>query len=298
MQRHLDLTAPLDLRQTLGLLQMGARDPAMRFREGGLDWAFHSAAGPVELALRVVPGGLVAEAWGEGAEHALETLEDRLGLRDDPESFAPDRPALRRLAARFAGMRLPRLCRIAEVMVPVVLGQLVTGVEAERAWSGLVREHGAPAPGPAGLRLPPEARALGRLSSAHLAAVGALGKHARTIHAIGTHVRYVEQSLALTTHEEVAAHLQKLPGIGPWTAGVTMLRGMGFADAVPVGDFHIPNLVAWVLAGEPRADDRRMLELLAPFAPHRGRLVRQLMQSGQRAPAYGPRHRIRPLSEW
>ena len=55
-----------------------------------------------------------------------------------------------------------------------------------------------------------------------------------------------------------------------------------------VGDFHLPNLVAWALAGEPRADDARMLELLEPYRGQRARVIRLLELSGIRAPRYGP----------
>ena len=47
----------------------------------------------------------------------------------------------------------------------------------------------------------------------------------------------------------------------------------GDPDAVSVGDYHIPNMVAWALAGDARGTDEHMLELLAPFAgPPRPRL--------------------------
>ena len=46
-----------------------------------------------------------------------------------------------------------------------------------------------------------------------------------------------------------------------------------------VGDYHLPNLVAWALAGEPRGTDERMLELLEPYRGHRGR-VQQLLEAG------------------
>ena len=74
------------------------------------------------------------------------------------------------------------------------------------------------------------------------------------------------------------------------------LFALGDADAVSVGDFHLPHLVSWALAGEPRGDDTRMLELLAPFAPHRGRVVRLLEGSGLSAPRYGPRLAARAIT--
>ncbi|MBW2458992.1 MAG: hypothetical protein JRI68_31120 [Deltaproteobacteria bacterium] len=90
-------------------------------------------------------------------------------------------------------------------------------------------------------------------------------------------------------HAEARAHLEKLPGIGPWTSGVVMGGPLGDPDAVPLGDFHLPNMVAWNLAGEPRADDPRMLELLEPYAGRRGLIARLIKLTGQGAPRFGPR---------
>ena len=59
---------------------------------------------------------------------------------------------------------------------------------------------------------------------------------------------------------------------------------LGDADAVSVGDYHLPSLVSWALAGERRGTDERMLELLAPFAGHRGRVIRLLAGAGSSRP--------------
>ena len=63
--------------------------------------------------------------------------------------------------------------------------------------------------------------------------------------------------------------LKAIPGIGPWSAAEVAVRAWGDPDAVSVGDFHLKHLVAFALAGEPRADDTRMLELLEPYAGRR-----------------------------
>ena len=85
------------------------------------------------------------------------------------------------------------------------------------------------------------------------------------------------------------ARLTAMPGIGPWTAAEVGVRALGDQDAVSVGDFHLPNLVAYALAREPRGTDDRMLELLEPYRGVRARVVRLLELSGLRAPRYGPR---------
>jgi 3-methyladenine DNA glycosylase/8-oxoguanine DNA glycosylase len=59
---------------------------------------------------------------------------------------------------------------------------------------------------------------------------------------------------------------------------------LGDPDAVPVGDLHLPHEVGWALAGEPGADDARMLELLDPYRGHRFRVLRLLMAAGRVRP--------------
>ena len=78
-----------------------------------------------------------------------------------------------------------------------------------------------------------------------------------------------------------------------------MLRlTFGDPDLVTVGDYHLPNVVAYALAGQARADDARMLELLEPFRPHRARVVQLLIAGGWRAPRYGPRQPIRSFARY
>ena len=89
--------------------------------------------------------------------------------------------------------------------------------------------------------------------------------------------------------------LRALPGVGAWTAAEVALVALGDADAVPIGDYHLPHMVAWNLAGEPRATDERMLELLEPFAGHRGRVIRLLTLGGAGAPRFGPRMQLRSI---
>lgn len=72
--------------------------------------------------------------------------------------------------------------------------------------------------------------------------------------------------------------IQSLPGVGPWTANLVAGTGLGWTDAVPVGDFHAPYVISEALTGE-QGDDAAMLEALAPFRPHRARVVRLVNQA-------------------
>jgi 3-methyladenine DNA glycosylase/8-oxoguanine DNA glycosylase len=93
------------------------------------------------------------------------------------------------------------------------------------------------------------------------------------------------------------ARLRALPLVGPWTAAEVGLRALGDADAVSVGDFHLAHAVCWALAGEPRGTDERMLELLAPYASHRARVIRLIEAAGIHAPRRGPRMAPRSIAE-
>ncbi len=101
-------------------------------------------------------------------------------------------------------------------------------------------------------------------------------------------------------HDSAAAtgRLRAIAGIGPWTTAEVVRIAYGDADAVSVGDYHIPNTVAWALAGEPRADDTRMLALLEPFRGHRGRVCLLLEADGRHAPRFGPRMPIRSFARF
>jgi 3-methyladenine DNA glycosylase/8-oxoguanine DNA glycosylase len=83
--------------------------------------------------------------------------------------------------------------------------------------------------------------------------------------------------------------LTALPGIGPWTAAEVAFRALGDADAVSVGDYHLPGLVSFAFTGERRGSDERMLELLEPFRPHRARVIRLLEAGGVGPAPRGPR---------
>jgi 3-methyladenine DNA glycosylase/8-oxoguanine DNA glycosylase len=96
------------------------------------------------------------------------------------------------------------------------------------------------------------------------------------------------EQLADVRPAEAATRMRSLPGIGAWTAAEVAQRALGDADAVSVGDYHLPSLVGWVMVGEP-VDDDAMLELLEPYRGHRYRAVRMVELSGLAPPRRGPR---------
>ncbi len=250
--------------------------------------------GAVQLTLRREGGAVVAEAWGPGAAAELEILPRLLGLDDDPVAFAPPPGAIQQLARANRGLRLGSTGRVFEAVVPAILGQRVTSREAKRSYDSLVRALGEPAPGPPGLRVPPSAAALASLEYEDFHRHGVERSRATIVREAARRARRLEEIGAM---DRAAAYqrLNALRGIGSWTAGHVMGVAWGDRDAVPVGDYHLPNTVPWILAGEPRADDDRMLELLEPFRPQRRRVVVLIKRTHAGAPKYGPRSAVHDI---
>lgn len=91
------------------------------------------------------------------------------------------------------------------------------------------------------------------------------------------------------------AALGEVPGVGAWTTSCLRATTFGDAGTVMTGDAGIPSTIPWPLARERRADDARMLELLAPYAPHRDRVLRLAYTGGSHPPRRAPRPTARDI---
>jgi 3-methyladenine DNA glycosylase/8-oxoguanine DNA glycosylase len=283
------LEGPLDLGASLGPLVRGRGDRTIRIASGRAWWATRTADGPATLGLTVGGGRLAAEAWGPGAERLLARVPRMFAAGTGSLAEDGDR-RIGGLARRAPGVRILRTEAVLDSLIAAILEQKVTGGEAHRTWQGLVRRYGEPAPGPPelGLRLLPAPAMLAALPYWSYHVLGLEQRRAELVRAVARRASWFEAIVDLPL-PEAYARLRSVPGIGPWTAAEVGVRGLGDVDAVSVGDFHLPNLVAYALAGEPRGDDARMLELLEPFRGRRALVVRLLELSGIQAPRYGPR---------
>jgi 3-methyladenine DNA glycosylase/8-oxoguanine DNA glycosylase len=286
--RIIALDRPLDLGRTLGPLRHGPADPTISIAPQRVARTTRTADGPATVLLRVRGSNLEAEAWGAGAQLALDAVPALVGLDDDPEAFRPHHSIVAELHRRLPGLRIGRTGAVVESLVPAILEQKVTGQEAFAAWSGIVRRYGEPAPGPIGLLLAPAASTLAALPYHAFHRFSVERRRADTIRWAAARARRIEEIVGMPLAAGYA-RLQALPGVGPWTAAEVGMRALGDADAVSVGDFHLPHLVSWLLAGERRADDARMLELLEPYRGQRGRVIRLFEASGMRPARRAPR---------
>ena len=275
----------------------------MRVEPDALTLASRTPAGPVAVRFEPLdPHRVRVRAWGPGAEHAAERAGHLLGADDDAEGFDPygdgtaPRHAARRLR-RFAkeqrGLRLGRCLSVFDVVFRTVLQQRVTWIEAARAQRYLTERHGEEAPLP-GLRLPPAPETLARLPYPELHPAGIERSRSERLRRLAQRAEAIEAIADLPLMEAKAA-LFALPGIGGWSVGMVAGFGLGDPDAVPVGDYHLPNSICSFVAGEPRGDDARMLELLRSWKGQRFRVLRLLYGAGVHAERRGPK--LRP-SRW
>ncbi len=274
--RRIPLDHPVDLRRTLFPLIRGHGDPTARV-DGRAVWrAVRTADGAATV--RLMQAGrreIEAEAWGPGADRAIgEAAPGLVGALDHPDAFIPRGELLDGIWRAHRGVLLTRTDPF-PVLVAAILEQKVAGIEARAAWREIVLATADPAPGDAGLRLPPDPERLASLPSWQLTKLGVVHRRAA--------------SLAGAAPEQARAFLAKLPGVGPWTIGEVCRLALGDPDAISIGDYHLPHIVAWAFAGEPRGTDERMLELLEPYRGQRGRVEMLLEASGITAPVFGPK---------
>jgi 3-methyladenine DNA glycosylase/8-oxoguanine DNA glycosylase len=273
---------------TLAPLRRGPGDPCFRAAGDGSIWRTSLlSSGPVTARIsRAAPNTVDCVAWGSGAPEFVEMLPAMLGLHDDASDFVPRHPTVAAAHQRVPHLRLGRTGLVLEALIPAIIEQRVPGADAFRSWRVLVSKYGTPAPGPApdGMRVPPSAQVWRHIPSWEFHQANVDPRRAQTVVGCARRAAALERLVARPATQAREA-LMSLPGVGEWTAAETAQRAFGDADAVSVGDYHIPKMVGWTLLGRP-VDDAGMLELLEPMRPHRQRVVRLLEAGGL---AYEPR---------
>lgn len=228
-------------------------------------------------------GRAVVSVWGAPETSVDEVAAARsattawAGLDDDPAGFAEAcaaHPVTRRLYGELGDVVLPRAPSVGEAFARAVIGQLVQRVEAKRSVAQLVARTGTPAT--AGLTCWPSAARLQAEPPHALRRCGISLRGAKALHAGAIEDARLERAVA-AGWGPAETRLRALPGVGVWTAAKTRAL-LGDPDAVPVGDYNLAATVGAALTGERRHrdawTDAEMLELLAPFAGHRARVIR------------------------
>lgn len=287
-------------RVDLGLLAVhrrGAGDPTYRV-VGSTHWrAIRTPDGTATLAVTSAGAGVTAQAWGDGAAWALDSLPDLLGEADRPEEWQPGDPLIASLVAVHGRPRFGRSGLVLESLVPSIIEQKVTGQEAFSGFRRLVQRFGEPAPGPGTqhrLRVQPTARTLLGVPSWEWLRLGIDPARSRAVVVAARAAESLERAASLPG-SVLESRLRSLPGIGEWTAAEVRQRVLGDPDAVSFGDYHVAKDVGHALEGDAGRDwdDARLREWLEPHRPHRARVVALLYRAVGARPRRGPRLSVR-----
>jgi 3-methyladenine DNA glycosylase/8-oxoguanine DNA glycosylase len=286
IERRIHITGPFDFRRTLGALGVGEIGG-----DGSWWWASNTSDGVATVQLTEGDGTVVARAWGAGGDALIDRLPDIVGADDETPLRHACGPALG-ILMKARGVRLGATGDVHGALVKGVLGQVVTTTEARRSLRALMGAHGGIGPGPIPIRAVPSPEILADLGYEELHRFGIERRRAETLVEVSRRAKRLADVISMP-RSEAYARLTSIRGIGAWSAAIVMGTAWGDKDAVPVGDYHLPNSVSWALAGEDRGSDDRMLELLEPYRPERRRVLVAIKQAGIHAPRYGPRSAVR-----
>jgi AraC family transcriptional regulator of adaptative response / DNA-3-methyladenine glycosylase II len=152
--------------------------------------------------------------------------------------------ALTGVVTAAPGRRVPGSPDAAELAVRAVLGQQISVAGARTITARVLHAAGTPLAEPVGTlthAFPgPEA-----LADADLSAVGLTGARLRTVQGLATALTKEQVPLDPGADRDDAERaLLELPGIGPWTAALVRLRGLGDPDVWLPGDLALRKSLA------------------------------------------------------
>ncbi|OBG26997.1 DNA-3-methyladenine glycosylase 2 family protein [Mycobacterium sp. 852002-51057_SCH5723018] len=173
---------------------------------------------------------------------AIARCRRLLDLDADPEAVIDalsGDPALGAVVKKAPGQRIPRTVDEAELAVRAVLGQQVSTKAASTHASRLVAAYGQRVDDPEGglTHTFPAVEQLAEIDPIHLAVPKA---RQRTLSALVAGL--ADGSVVLDAGCDWASarsQLLALPGVGPWTAEVIAMRGLGDPDAFPASDLGL-----------------------------------------------------------
>ena len=297
---------------TLSQFQHGSRDRTCELVGGAFRRATWTPEGPGVLDVREALSER-PEAWGygPGGEWLVAMWARYRGDGDHIPDFEIHHETVAAARRRYGHLALGASGTPYHELLPSVLGQRITAQEAYAQWYRLVDRYGEPAPDPTGsLRLPPRPEVLAEVPYYALHRLGIEKKRADALREVGRAGHWLCKdwlgsppssplhrgqdgvTVDQTTLNEATSALQRVRGVGIWTAAVAGGLAFGDPDALQVGDYHVKNTVAWALEGRERGTDDEMIASLEMYRGQRHRVVRWLEMDGWRAPMRGPKRRI------
>ena len=236
-------------------------DATRRFRDGVLT---ARCAGGVAHAWQAPDGSITLRA---SSPEAAEKLRWALALDDDHSEFlrrfAGD-PLLGRSLSLLRGLRPVRTATVAQALLRAVCGQLIDSKTARSLERRVIRALGSR--DESGLC---EAPTCGQLAAVAPFQLRRLGLHERRSAALVRVCRALDlEQLHGHATATVVARISRERGLGPWSAGVVCLEGLGRFEHGLVGDLGLVKLLR-DLRGRP-VEGWETAELLEPYGEWAG----------------------------
>ncbi len=221
---------------------------------------------------QVAPETLVVAIEGSGREHrqVLERVRLMLGIDRDLAHFyraAARIPWLKPLAARMRGVKPPRYGTLWEACVNAIVFQQLSLLAASAIMRRMIVALGPRYDGGGVLlyAFPTVEDVLG-VEDDRLRAFGLSRGKLATLRCVGEALAagmLDEAMLEERSSPAAAALLCGIKGIGPWTAAVILLRGLGRLDVFPANDTSVARNLA-MLSGLAPTDIGGVLDALSP----------------------------------
>jgi 3-methyladenine DNA glycosylase/8-oxoguanine DNA glycosylase len=247
---------------SLALSARLASDATRRFRDGVFTARYRDALAHAWQS----PDGTVTIRSDSVA--AAEKLRWVLALDDDHSEFLRrfrDDPLIGRATVHLRGLRPVRTATVAQALLRAVCGQLIDSKTA-RAHERRVTRALSPREIDE-LCEPPTTDALGALAPFELRR---LGLHARRGAALVRVCRSVElERLHDVPTKTAVARIERERGLGPWSAGVVCIEGLGRYDYGLVGDLGLVKYLRAV-RGRHEIESSETAELLEPYGEWAG----------------------------
>ena len=199
-------------------------------------------------------------------EAGFERMRFVLGVDDDHSEFLRRFATDSLLAApirHLRGLRPLRTATVAHALLRALAGQLITASRARQIERAVVR---ASTPELAGLHAPPGSDELGRFSPAELRRLGLGARRGATL------VRLCRaadlETLRKLPTEVAAQRLERERGLGPWSAGVVCLEGLGRYERGLARDLGLVKLAASLWGRHVEAEETDLL--LEPYGEWAG----------------------------
>lgn len=249
--------------------------------------AIRLSSGPALLTLQLSAHAVaVSLSNGSGAEaHAV--VAGLLGLEQDAAAFArlAQKLGLARLVAGRPELRISQTASIYDGLLWSIIGQQINLAFACQLRRRLIERAGDPLS--EGLIAAPSPSQVAALAASDLTPLQFSARKAEYV--IGISRLIAEGKLDLESLRAMSATraertLLALHGLGPWSVNYLMMRSLGFADCVPLGDTGVTSALQSLLKLDQRPDIDATRRLMSAFAPYRSLATAHLWQFNQPPP--------------